>query len=38
MDDFEGVKKYAVYQDFGVADGNYGYRLSIGAYSGTAGK
>ena len=38
MKDFGNVTKYALYQDFSVADGNDGYRLSIGAYSGTAGK
>ena len=38
MEDFENVTKFAVYQDFSISNGNDGYRLGIGAYTGTAGK
>ena len=37
MGDFEGATKYAVYSSFAVADEDHKYRLSLGAYSGTAG-
>ena len=38
MSDFSNVTKYADYTTFHVADEAAGYRLTIGGYSGTAGK
>ncbi|KAL0155053.1 hypothetical protein M9458_049316, partial [Cirrhinus mrigala] len=37
IEDFEGVKEYAHYDHFHVANESQQYRLSIGGYSGTAG-
>lgn len=37
LEDFEGLKAYATYEHFSVASEQEKYRLSIGAYSGTAG-
>ena len=37
MGDFEGATRYAVYSNFAVSDENHKYRLSLGAYSGSAG-
>ena len=35
--DFDGNTKYAVYSGFAIASETNKYRLSLGAYSGTAG-
>uniref|UniRef100_A0A671PGG1 Uncharacterized LOC107661460 n=2 Tax=Sinocyclocheilus anshuiensis TaxID=1608454 RepID=A0A671PGG1_9TELE len=37
IEDFEGIKEYAHYDHFYVANESQQYRLSIGGYSGTAG-
>ena len=37
LEDFIGIKKYAKYKSFKIADENNKYRLSISGYSGTAG-
>ncbi|XP_065148024.1 uncharacterized protein fgl2b [Paramisgurnus dabryanus] len=37
LEDFEGVREYAHYDRFHVANESQQYRLSIGGYSGTAG-
>ncbi|XP_056596487.1 mucin-4 isoform X2 [Triplophysa dalaica] len=37
LEDFEGVREYAHYDHFQVANESQQYRLSIGGYSGTAG-
>ncbi|KAI0235025.1 Ficolin-1, partial [Lamellibrachia satsuma] len=37
LEDFEGATRYAVYSSFAVTDENHNYRLSLGAYNGTAG-
>ncbi|KAK7117680.1 hypothetical protein R3I94_023041 [Phoxinus phoxinus] len=37
IEDFEGVREYAHYDHFHVANESQQYRLSIGGYSGTAG-
>lgn len=37
LEDFEGNKKYAIYQNVRVLDEGEKYRISFGAYSGTAG-
>ena len=37
LEDFEGATRYAVYSNFTVSDELHNYRLSFGAYSGTAG-
>ncbi|KAI7811951.1 hypothetical protein IRJ41_022225 [Triplophysa rosa] len=37
LEDFEGVREYAHYDHFHVANESQQYRLSIGGYSGTAG-
>nr|XP_023666271.1 fibroleukin [Paramormyrops kingsleyae] len=37
LEDFEGVREYAKYERFYVADELLRYRLSVGGYSGTAG-
>ena len=38
MSDFQNVTKYADYSTFHVADETSGYRLTVGGYSGNAGK
>ena len=38
MEDFDNVKKYAVYRTFSVGDIDSGYRLTVGDYDGNAGK
>ena len=35
--DYDGVRKYAEYTTFSVADANDNYRLTIDGYNGTAG-
>ena len=37
LEDWNGVKAYAKYGNFGVSDQNSQYRLRVGSYSGTAG-
>ena len=37
LEDFEGSKKYAIYQNINVLDEAEKYRISFGNYSGTAG-
>ena len=37
MEDFENAIRYAVYSNFSVASEDDMYRLSLGAYNGTAG-
>ncbi|XP_028306216.1 titin-like [Gouania willdenowi] len=37
LEDFEGVSEYAQYKPFRVASERLHYRLTVGAYSGTAG-
>ncbi|KAI0230102.1 Tenascin-R [Lamellibrachia satsuma] len=37
MEDFENATRYAVYSNFSVASEDDMYRLSLGAYTGTAG-
>ena len=37
LEDFEGNKRYAEYEDFAVREEWYKYRLDIGEYSGNAG-
>ena len=38
LTDWEGNTRYAVYDSFSVADESDYYRLSVGSYSGSAGK
>lgn len=38
VEDFAGVKKYAIYDVFKVAGASDKYRLTIDGYSGTAGE
>ena len=38
MEDFEGETRYAKYDHFRIGDEETKYRLSLGLYSGTAGK
>ena len=38
MEDFENEHRYAVYSNFAVASEINKYKLSLGAYTGTAGK
>ena len=37
LEDYNGVRKYAEYTTFSVADANDNYRLRIAEYNGTAG-
>ena len=37
LEDYDGVRKYAEYTTFSVADANDNYRLTIDGYNGTAG-
>ena len=38
LEDWEGNTRYAVYDNFSVADESDNYRLSFGSYHGTAGE
>ena len=38
IEDFENATRYAVYSNFSVASEDDMYRLSVGAYNGTAGE
>jgi ficolin len=37
LEDFDGNRKYAVYNGVSVTSADYNYRLDIGDYSGDAG-
>ena len=37
LEDYDGVRKYAQYTTFTVADADDNYRLTIDGYNGTAG-
>ena len=37
LEDYDGVRKYAEYTTFYVADADDNYRLTIAGYNGTAG-
>ena len=37
LEDYDGVRKYAEYTTFSVADADDNYRLTIAGYNGTAG-
>ena len=37
LEDYDGVRKYAEYTTFPVADADDNYRLTIAGYNGTAG-
>ncbi len=38
LEDFEDEKRYAVYDQFVVGSEDYGFHLTVGGYSGNAGK
>ena len=38
LEDFEGAKRYAKYDHFRISDEEGKFKLSLGLYSGTAGK
>jgi len=38
MEDFDGIWKFATYSNFSVAGEDDKYRLTVGGYSGDAGK
>ena len=38
LEDFEGNKRFALYETFSISSSTYNYTLEVGGYSGNAGK